>query len=366
MTSRPKVVVTHWVHPEVLHALSSECDLVANRTLESLPREHLLERARDARAILAFMPDRIDSELLDRCPKLGIVAGAFKGFDNIEVDACTARGIFVTVVPDLLTKPTAELAVTLLLSVCRRLREGDAVVRSGTFTGWRPILYGSGLSGRSVGLLGMGAVGQGIAGRLAGFACRVLYYDRSPLPAERERELRLERVDFDQLLARSDHVVLALPLAGDTIGLLGSRALATLKRCASLVNVGRGSVVDEHAVAAALRSGRLGAYAADVFACDDLSLPSRPPVICPELLSPELRTVFTPHLGSAVEDARLAIAQSAADSVLEYLRGHVPAHAVNRPASRRIPPAVPSPTAASQERDGIHSAPDSPEPRAHR
>jgi phosphonate dehydrogenase len=334
MRSRPKVVITHWVHPEVLHELSSECDLVANRSLESLPRELLLERTRDARAILAFMPDRIDSEFLDRCPKLGIVAGAFKGFDNIEVDACTARGVCVTVVPDLLTEPTAELAVGLLLSVARHLREGDAVVRRGAYRGWRPILYSPGLGGRSVGLVGMGAVGQAIATRLSGFSCRLLYHDPIPLPPERERALRIERATFEDLLSRSDHVVLAAPLTAATRGMLGAGALSAMKAGATLVNIGRGSLVEEQAVAEALRSGRLGGYAADVFACEDLSLSGRPGEPPSELLAPGLRTVFTPHLGSAVDDARLAIARSAAGSILEFLRGQVPAHAVNRPPAR--------------------------------
>jgi phosphonate dehydrogenase len=347
MTPRPKVLVTHWVHPEVLEALIGECDVVANRTTESLPREKLLERARNVRGILAFMPDRIDSEFLDRCPNLGIVAGAFKGHDNIDVDACSARGITVTIVPDLLTEPTAELAVALLLGLSRRLREGDGVVRNGSHKSWRPILYSPGLAGREIGLVGMGAVGQAIAARLAGFSCRLLYHDSTPLSAQRERELGLERAPFLDLLARSDHVLLALPLAPDTIGLLGQKALAAMKRGASLVNVGRGSVVEEREVAAALRSGHLGGYAADVFACEDLSLPGRPLEVCPELLAPDLRTVFTPHLGSAVGDIRRAIAQSAADSLLEFLRGRVPAHAVNRPSPRPAPPGLPSPTAAS-------------------
>src|SRR5579872_421998 len=218
--ARPKIVVTHWVHPEILHLLGAECDLVANRSTESLPPEQLLERARKARGILAFMPDRIGADFLDQCPDLEIIAGAFKGFDNIDIEACTRRQVRVTIVPDLLTEPTAELAVALLLGVCRRLREGDTLVRSGSFKGWRPILYSAGLGGRTVGLVGMGAVGQAIAARLGGFGCRLLYQDSRPLPPERERELRLERAELQDLLARSDHVVLALPLTPETVGLI--------------------------------------------------------------------------------------------------------------------------------------------------
>jgi phosphonate dehydrogenase len=257
----------------------------------------------------------------------------------------------VTIVPDLLTEPTAELAVALLLGVCRRLREGDTLVRSGSFKGWRPILYSTGLGGRTVGLVGMGAVGQAIAARLGGFGCRLLYQDSRPLPPERERELRVERVEFQDLLARSDHVVLALPLTPKTVGLIGARALDQMKPGASLVNVGRGSVVDEKAVAAALRRGRLGGFAADVFAREDLSIPDRPREIPPELLSPELSTSFTPHLGSAVEETRFAIERSAAWSILEFFRGHALRHAVNEPVSGSVSPGAPSPAAA--ERDSI-------------
>jgi phosphonate dehydrogenase len=315
--------------------LSSACDLVANRSLESFTRSELLKRARDVRAILAFMPDRMDQRLLDRCRDLGLIAGAFKGCDNVDVEACTKRGIWVTVVPDLLTEPTAELGVALLLSVARRLREGDGIVRSGAFRGWRPILYGAGLSGRTVGLVGMGAVGQALAERLAGFSCRLLYHDPKPLSSDRERDLKLARVGLPELLAQSDHVVLSVPLTPDTLGLLDDRVLGGMKPGACLVNIGRGSVVDERAIAVALRSGRLGGYAADVFACEDLSRPDRPQTIPFELLAPELGTAFTPHLGSAVGETRLAITRSAARSILEFLRGEAPSHAVNRPPSTR-------------------------------
>jgi len=345
VSARPKVLVTHWIHPEVLEELSRECDVHGNRSAESPGREELLRRARPAHGILAFMPDRIDAAFLDECPSLGIVAGAFKGFDNVDVAACTARGIWVTVVPDLLTEPTAELAVGLLLSIARRLPEGDEVVRGGRFRGWRPILYSTGLAGRTVGIVGMGAVGRSIAAKLAGFSCRLVYHDGQPLPPDRERQLRVERKPLGELLATSDHVVLALPLTSETASLIDARTIAGMREGAGLVNIGRGSVVDELAVAAALRQGRLGAYAADVFACEDLSRGDRPESIPEELLAPGLRTLFTPHLGSAVGDARLEIGLAAARSILEYLQGRPPSQAVNQPQLPR--PAVAPATSTS-------------------
>jgi phosphonate dehydrogenase len=332
---RPKIVVSHWVHPEVLEELSRECDVVANRSLESMPREALLERARDARAILAFMPDRIDAEFIRSCRNLGLVAGAFKGVDNVDVDACTARGIWVTVVPDLLTEPTAELAVALLLSIARRVREGDHLVRGGQFEGWRPILFGSGLYGRTVGIVGMGAVGRAVAARLAGFSCRLLYHDPDPVASGRPLDRKLERVSLPDLLAASDHVLLAVPLTSDSNRMIDAGALSSMKPGATLVNVGRGSVVDEREVAAVLRAGRLGGYATDVFAFEDLSCPDRPRTIPDELLAPDLRTVFTPHLGSAVEETRLSISRSAVRSILEFVRGEAPSDAINQPRLAR-------------------------------
>jgi phosphonate dehydrogenase len=335
--SRPRVLVTHWVHPEVLDELSGECDVRANRSRESFPRDEILRRVRDVEACLAFMPDRVDREFLEHAPHLRIVAGAFKGYDNVDVEACTARGVWVTVIPDLLTEPTAELAVALLLSLGRRVREGDRLVRSGAFAGWRPTLYGSGLAGRTLGLLGMGAVGQATAIRLGGFSSRLIYHDLKPLPPERERELRVERVAQEELLARSDYVLVTLPLTTQTRALIGPEALGVMKPGACLVNVGRGSVVDERAVAAALKAGRLGGYASDVFAFEDLSRPDRPLQIPPELLSPELRTVFTPHLGSADEGVRLEIARKAARSILGFLRGDDLPEAVNQACLKPAP-----------------------------
>jgi phosphonate dehydrogenase len=329
--------VTHWVHPEVLDLLSGECDVRANRSREPFPREEILRRVRDVEACLAFMPDRVDREFLEHAPHLRILAGAFKGHDNVDVEACTARGVWVTVIPDLLTDPTAELAVALALSLGRRLREGDRLVRSGAFGGWRPSLYGSGLSGRTVGLLGMGAVGQATARRLGGFSCRLVYHDLKPLSPERERELKLEPVAEGELFRLSDFIVLTLPLTPQTRAKIGPEALAVMKPGACLVNVGRGSVVDEPAVAAALQAGRLGGYASDVFAFEDLSRPDRPRSIPPELLSSELRTVFTPHLGSADEGVRLEIARSAARTILDVLDGREPPQAVNRPTRSPVP-----------------------------
>ncbi len=323
-----RVVLTHRVHPEVLELLGRSCEVVANQTPDGLARGELLDRCRDAEALLVFMPDRVDEELLRHSPRLKIVAGALKGYDNIDVAACTARGIWVSYVADLLTAPTADLAVALLLALDRHLLAGDGQVRSGRHRGWRPDLYGGGLAGRPVGIVGMGAVGRAVARRLRAFDAQVLYTDPTPLSAAAEAELGARSAPLEMLLARSSAVVLAAPLTAETRHLIGEVALQRLPQGALLVNIGRGSVVDENAVADALAAGHLGGYAADVFAFEDWSDEQRPRDIPPRLLAHD-RTVFTPHLGSAVRDVRRGIELAAARSVLDVREGRRPAVAAN-------------------------------------
>lgn len=324
-----RVVITHRVHPDVLDLLSQSCEVIANQTPNSLTRAELLDRCRDADALLVFMPDHIDEDLLRHSPRLRIVAGALKGYDNIDVAACTARGIWVSYVGDLLTAATADLAVGLLIALDRHLLAGDSHVRSGRHRGWRPELYGGGLSGRQVGIIGMGAVGRAVAHRLCAFETQLVYTDPRSLPAADERELGARSAPLETLLACSSAVVVTAPLTAQTRHLLGPRALRQLPDGALLVNVGRGSVVDEDAVADSLAAGHLGGYAADVFAFEDWSDAGRPRTIPPGLLAHD-RTLFTPHLGSAVHDVRREIELAAARSILDVCTGKPPAVAANR------------------------------------
>ena len=165
-TNRPRIVVTHWVHRAVLDLLAAHGQVIANDTRERWTQDELIDRAGDATALLAFMPDRIDDAFLQACPRLKIVAAALKGYDNIDVKACAQRDVWVGIVSDLLTEPTAELAIALLLGLIRNVLPGDRFVRSGAFRGWRPLLYGSTLGEATPGIIGMGAVGRAIARRL--------------------------------------------------------------------------------------------------------------------------------------------------------------------------------------------------------
>lgn len=326
---KPRVVITHWVHQEVIEVLEQSCEVVCNESKHTLPLEEVLRRTRDAHGVIAFMPDSIDEAFLDACPNLRIVSAALKGYDNFDVDACTRRGIWFSIVPDLLTIPTAELAIGLLIGLSRRLPEGDRVVRSGRYQGWLPQLYGTGLFGERLGIVGMGALGRAVARRLSGFGMHLTYADRRPLPEDEEKALGVRYTDFHSLLAESRFVLLCVPLSPDTVHLVGESALQRMKPGSFLVNVCRGSVVDEQAVARALQSGLLKGYAADVFEFEDWSRQGRPTDIAPSLLEKENMTFLTPHLGSAVDDTRREIALEAARNVLQAFEGRRPDGAIN-------------------------------------
>lgn len=328
---KAKIVITSWVHPTVINRLSEHCIVVANDTKERLSREEILKRACDADVIMTFMTDSIDEAFVEACPRLRLIACALKGYDNYDVEACTKRGIWITNVPDLLTIPTAELTIGLLIGLTRKILQGDEFVRSGRFEGWRPALYGAGLTGRTLGFIGMGAVAQAIAARLQGYEMNLNYVDIKPLHPELEGRWSLRRVGMEQLLADSDYVVPMVPYNPDTFHLIDAASIAAMKNGAFLVNACRGSVVDEEAVANALASGKLAGYAADVFEMEEWARLNRPQDISERLLMDTERTLFTPHIGSAVDSVRLAIEMEAASNILQYLNDEIPQGAINRP-----------------------------------
>jgi phosphonate dehydrogenase len=312
VTDRPRVVITQRVFPEAIELLAPHVELIVGQP------------SHNADALMVFMPDSLDEAFLRQCPNLKIVAAALKGCDNFDVEACTRLGIWFTIVPDLLTEPTAELALVLMLGLARNVMAGDRLIRSGEFQGWRPILYGTGLAGSTVGIIGFGAVGRALARMLQGFSCQVQYHDPSASGS----------IPLETLLESSDFVLPLLPLTPDTLHLLGREALTRMKRGSYLINVSRGSVVDEEAIADALESGRLAGYAADTFEMEDWARRDRPPEINARLLRLTDRTLFTPHLGSAVVTARLAIERAAANNILQALRGERPSGAINNPVTR--------------------------------
>jgi phosphonate dehydrogenase len=333
---KPTVVLTHWVHPEIIELLETGAHVIPNPTRTTLPRDEILLRARNADALMAFMPDSIDDAFLDACPGLKVVGAALKGYDNFDVDACTRRGVWFTIIPDLLTVPTADLTVGLLLGLTRNMLAGDRRIRSGEFAGWRPDLYGTGLAGRTAGIIGMGAVGRAVARRLAGFDLDLVYCDDVALAPELERAWKVRRVSLDELLGTSDFVIPMLPMTRKTFHLMNTARFAQMKPGSYLINACRGSVVDENAVATALAEGRLAGYAADVFEMEEWQRPDRPHGIPQALLDNPAQTLFTPHLGSAVKEVRLEIERQAAHNILQALGGERPMGAINEPVRRAV------------------------------
>jgi phosphonate dehydrogenase len=325
---RPRVVLGHPVQAAALALLNGSCDVHVHDGESPLDVAPLNR----ATAVMAFMTERIDQSFLERSPQLEIVAGAFKGSDNIDVEACSRAGVWVTVCKSTLAEPTAELAFGLLLGLARRIPEGDALIRRGEFRGWRPRLYAPGLRGRTLGIVGMGSVGRAVAERAGPFGLRLLYCDPVPLPESMEKRLGATRVNLESLIAQADILMPLLPLTPATRRLIDEATIARMPRGALIVNVARGSLVDEAGIARALRDGHLGGYAADVFAREDLSIPDRPGQVPEALLSDKSRTLLTPHLGSGVAWVREQIELEAAENILAALAGCAPPGAINTPS----------------------------------
>lgn len=316
--SMPNVLLTQPVHADVLARLRACADVDMNPGPEPWSADALRARLADADAMMAFMTDRVDAALLAAAPRLRFIACALKGYDNFDVEACARAGVQLSFVPDLLTEPTAELALGLAIAAGRHLLAGDAVVRGGGFRGWRPVLYGTGLHRACVAVVGLGMVGHAIVDRLQGFGCgEILGVD------PRANDPRVRMVSLPAAVQRADYLFLAVPLTAATRGLIGDDMIAACRPGQIVVNVGRGSVVDEAAIARGLAEGRIGAYAADVFEMEDWRLDDRPASIAPALRESP-RTVFTPHLGSAVAQVRHAIEHRAADSIVAALSGRQP------------------------------------------
>lgn len=334
MAEMPRIVVTNPVFPETRALLAEHATVTVNEALEPWPYDEVRQRCQDAVGLLAFMTDRIDAAFLAACPRLRVVGAALKGCDNIDVEAATNAGVWLTVVPDLLTVPTAELAIGLMLSLGRNIVAGDLGIKKNGFHGWRAQLYGAGLAGTTVGIVGFGLVGRAIAERLVGFQCRLLAFDQYASETLAKSWPYVTMASFEDVIANSDYVVLALPLTPDTRHIINSEAIAGMKPGMRLVNPARGSLVDETAVADAIARGHLSGYAADVFECEDWALEDRPTRIDPRLTTSSAPTVFTPHIGSGVTDIRREIELTAARSILDVLAGRIPSGAVNDPSKQ--------------------------------
>jgi glyoxylate reductase len=305
-------VTTSLPPPGVAPLVEAGLDVV-HRDLDGPPtRSELLAGVADADALLCLLTERIDAELLDAAPRLRVVANYAVGYDNIDLAAAAERGVVVTTTPGVLTEATADLAFTLILATARRVVEGDALVRSGRWTRFSPtLLLGAPVAGRTLGIVGLGAIGTAVARRARGFGMTVLYVNRHPNPAA-EAEVGAERVSLDELFRRSDIVSLHAPLNDDSRHVVDAAALARMKPTAILVNTARGPLVDEAALVAALRDGTIAAAGLDVY--------EREPALSPGLA--ELaNVVLLPHIGSATTEARGDMVRLCCDNIVAVLDG---------------------------------------------
>ncbi len=270
----------------------------------------------DADALLCLLTDRIDAALLERAPKLRIVANAVVGYEHVDVAACAARGIVVTHTPDVLTEATADLTWALILATVRRLPQAERSLRAGEFHGWGFWDYlGGDLAGATLGVFGMGRIGRAVARRAGGFGMRVIYYSRTPMHSDEEASIGARRVSFDDLLAQSDVLTLHAPATAETRLSFDAGALRRMKPGSYLVNAARGPLVDEAALADALRDGPLAGAGLDVY--------EREPAIHPALFDLP-NAVLLPHVGSATRETRTRMAMLAARNAHAVLLGRPP------------------------------------------
>ncbi|MGT2455084.1 2-hydroxyacid dehydrogenase [Cupriavidus basilensis] len=309
--TKPSILVTRAVFPEVIDRLAQYFDVDSNQQDVALDGAALRQRLVGKSGVLANAADRIDGELVAGLPALRAVCNMAVGYNNLDVPALTAAGIVATNTPDVLTETTADFGWALLMATARRVTESEHWLRAGKWERWSYDMFlGMDLYRSTLGILGMGRIGQALARRAAGFGMAVLYHNRSRLPEETERALNARYVGKTELLAQSDHLLLVLPYSAQSHHSIGAAELAQMKPSATLVNLARGGVVDDAALAEALRERRIFAAGLDVFEGE--------PQVHPGLLAVP-NVVLTPHIASASEKTRRAMADLAADNLIAAL-----------------------------------------------
>ncbi|WP_394791659.1 2-hydroxyacid dehydrogenase [Rhodoferax sp.] len=310
--TKPSVLVARKVFPATIAYLEQHFEVESNQDDAAWSKADLIARLQGKVGAFTTGSERIDAELLAACPQLRICANMAVGYNNFDVDAMSAAGVLATNAPDVLTETTADFGFALLMATARRIAESEHFLRAGLWKKWSYDMFaGAEIHGSTLGIIGMGRIGQGIAKRGAfGFGMNVIYHNRSRLDAATEAECKARYVTKEELLKTADHVVLVVPYSAASHHTIGAAELALMQPTATLVNIARGGIVDDAALAVALREGRIAAAGLDVFEGE--------PKVHPDLLTVP-NVVLTPHIASATVATRTAMAQLAADNLVGFL-----------------------------------------------
>ncbi len=325
---RPRVLVARAVFPETLERLAPHFELRTNQDDEVWSKARLSEQLQGCVGAFTTGSERIDADVLAANPQLRICANMAVGYNNFDVDAMTRAGVQATNTPDVLTETTADFGFALLMATARRLTESEHFLRAGRWSKWsHDFFVGTEVHGSTLGIIGMGRIGQGIARRGAlGFGMQVIYHNRTRLDAGTEAACQARYVSKDELLRSADHVVLVVPYSAASHHTIGAAELAQMKPTATLVNIARGGIVDDAALAVALRERRIAAAGLDVFEGE--------PSVHPDLLTVP-NVVLTPHIASATVNTRQAMARLAADNLIAFLTQGQALTPVNKPSQTK-------------------------------
>jgi len=321
--SKPKVLITRNFFNEAIDLIKTVAQVEVYPSEEDpIPRETLLDKVQDIDGLLPMLTDRIDEELFDRSRNLKVVSNYAVGYNNIDVDEATKRNIMITNTPDVLTDTTADCAFVLLMAISRRLVEVDNYVRDGKWVkAWGPkMLLGSDITGKTLGIIGLGRIGKAMIPRAQGFKMKVLYHDTSK-DIKKEKELKIEYRSLDNILAESDYISLHVPLTDGTHQMINESRLKKMKKTAFLINTSRGPVIDEAALIKALKEKWIAGAGLDVHDKEPIQLDN-------PLLKLD-NVILTPHIGSATIETRLAMAMKAATNLTKALKGEKPPDLVN-------------------------------------
>ena len=318
--AKPKVYSTHQLFEEARKILDANCEMQYWTDSERPPRDEVLRRVKDKEGLVCLLTEKINEEFLRSAPKLRIASNVAVGYDNIDVDACTKRGVVVTNTPGVLDETTADFAWTLLMAVARRVAEGEALARSGNWKGWNlDQLCGADVWGKTLGIVGFGRIGRSVARRASGFQMKVIYTDAVRVSEEVEKSLNAEFRDMNALLTEADFVSLHVPLLPETRGLFDAPKILRMKPTAFLINTSRGPVIDEAALVATLENKKIAGAALDVF--------ENEPFLHPGLKRPNV--VLTPHIASASIETRTKMAVMAANNIVALFKGQRPPNILN-------------------------------------